>query len=119
MALDEAAPRADHLVAKVDVSDTAAELSLCGELDMATGDDLSEIINRLRRAGRRHIVLDVEALEFCDVAGLTSILVARRRLLAEQGSLTVRGASPVLDRLLVLAGTDAVLDGRRQVQRSR
>jgi anti-anti-sigma factor len=77
-----------------------------GELDMATAPVLAAVLNDQQR---RHVHLDMSEVRFCDSAGLTALVEAHRDLLSRQGSLTLVGAGPRIQRLLRITGLDAVL----------
>ena len=77
-----------------------------GELDLATAPVLAAVLNDQRR---RYVHLDMSEVRFCDSAGLTALVEAHRDLLSRQGSLTLVGASPRIQRLLRITGLDAVL----------
>ena len=86
-----------ELVGSVAGGTGRSRVALSGELDLATAEELVEVLERLRARGERRVVLDLADLEFCDVCGLDAILRAQRRLSAEGGGLTVTGAPPSFD----------------------
>jgi anti-anti-sigma factor len=77
-----------------------------GELDLATARVLAAVLNDQQR---RYVHLDMSEVRFCDSAGLAALVEAHRDLLSRQGSLTLAGASPRIQRLLRIIGLDAVL----------
>jgi anti-sigma B factor antagonist len=77
-----------------------------GELDLATAPVLASVLNDQQR---RYVHLDMSEVRFCDSAGLTALVEAHRDLLSRQGSLTLVGAGPRIQRLLRITGLDAVL----------
>jgi anti-anti-sigma factor len=71
-----------------------------GELDMATVGSVECALRRVREAGSRDVVLDLQALTFVDCAGLNVLLAADRDARAEGWNLAILDGSPALERLL-------------------
>jgi anti-anti-sigma factor len=72
-----------------------------GELDLAAAPVLDDL---LRRAARRHVVVDATGLTFVDVVGVATLVRWHRELAADGGELVVRGATDGLLRILDLTG---------------
>lgn len=85
------------------VSGSVATLRIEGELDVATAGELAEQLRELWRHEPPPTRLRIEAadLTFCDVAGLTPLLDARRRL-GGPGTVQLLNPSRGLLRLLRL-----------------
>lgn len=67
------------------------ELRLSGRLDaMETLDFHSVMRQYLNQNTSRHVLLDLEGLEYIDSSGIGALLVLNSRLGSEQGSLTLR-----------------------------
>lgn len=75
------------------------ELTLTGELDLGTCDQLEAAIAKLRTGGITDVVLDTAGISFVDSRGLRSMLVA-----LQGGSVALRRPSAQLLRLLDLTG---------------
>ncbi|GAA4579683.1 STAS domain-containing protein [Micromonospora coerulea] len=89
--------------------DGQACLRLAGELDMSTAPELTAAIDRLARAGERHLLIDLTELTFCDSTGIAAIVRGDNRAAAEGGWLRVTGASGRVARVLQVTGLADVL----------
>ncbi len=90
-------PRASLLV-EVDVA--GGRLCAAGRLDSRSIRTLHTVVSGLLLSEQRHWVLDVTALTVTDHTGLRAIGAAYRRMLRHGRRLTIRGASPDLQRVL-------------------
>lgn len=81
-----------------------AVVSLQGELDIASAEDLREELGAARRSHGDHIILDLDALEFMDSFGLSVIASAYKTLTGEGGSLTLVAPRPIVRRTLEITG---------------
>lgn len=80
-----------------------------GELDLSTADQLQETLIRAVADGVGPLVLDLAALRFCDSAGL-AVLVKIHNLLADEGGrLVLAGPSVAVSRVLELSGLDQII----------
>ena len=59
--------------------DSTHTISLCGELDLATVDDVQRELLRVESSDARHIVLDLSGLSFMDSSGVHLVVDARAR----------------------------------------
>lgn len=59
---------------------SAIVMVLAGELDLATFPQLEHAIDRALESDPEIVVLDLEALEFMDIAGLRSVIRSDQRL---------------------------------------
>lgn len=84
--------------------DGCAVVSLRGELDIASADDLRRHLRETRRTHGDHIILDLPELEFMDSHGLSVIIGCHASLSADQGSLALVGAQPIVRRTLEITG---------------
>ena len=73
-----------------------APVSVRGELDLETAPRLQTELQALLRAGYRDIDLDLEDVDFCDVAGLNMLLRTHAEAVRAGGGLVVRGSCPPL-----------------------
>jgi anti-anti-sigma factor len=95
-------------VAGYDTSDGTVIL-LTGDLDIATVPALACFLRGVSAVGRAHLVVDLAGLIFCDCAGLTALLGARHRAVADGGWLRLCAASSRFQRLLKLTDLSAAL----------
>jgi anti-sigma B factor antagonist len=99
----------DHLV--VDTDPTTGAAVLVGELTFATVGGLDTTL-RERLTVDPQLVLDVSRVTFCDSAGLSGLLGARRRAELAGGSVTLLGTSAALGRVLRLTGVEPLFSYR-------
>lgn len=59
-------------------------LRVSGELDLVTSPRVRQRVHDAVAEGRRHLVLDLSAVRFCDSSGV-GVLIAARRLLSSCG----------------------------------
>lgn len=85
----------------------ATYLRLSGELDAATAVELG---SHVAAATTSEVQIDLGGVTFMDSSGLAAVLEAHRRLAAEQRRLVVGDRSPIVQRVLDLAGVSAHLD---------
>lgn len=90
-------------------SGSAARVTITGELNLATGDVVLRKLSNLIDRGCVHLVVDASGVDFCDSSGLGALLRARARASSAAGGLTVSDASPLLRRLLDVAGLRKLL----------
>jgi len=102
----------EHLEVVVSEAGSEANVRVTGELDAHTAGKLARHLGAVRPQVRR-VVLDLSGIEFMDSLGLGVVLSARTRAQARGGDVVVSAASPVVERLLVLAGVDRLLLGER------
>ena len=84
------------------VEGTRAYLRLCGELDRATADSLTGVLDQQFASGRRVIHLDLSGLSFIDYDGLRTVVHAHNECLARGGSLILNHIEASTGRLLEL-----------------
>jgi anti-sigma B factor antagonist len=89
--------------------DRHGELSVVGELDLASASVLREQLGELMGTGRRDVLIDLAATEFLDSSGIGALLWAHHRLEAAGGHLTLVNARGTVARTLQLTGADRVL----------
>jgi anti-sigma B factor antagonist len=88
---------------------THATVYLHGELDVATADLLTAVLDGELADGRRFIRLDLSRLFFLDCAGLGALVLAHNRLLAARGTLALAGVGARIARILALTHLDEAL----------
>jgi len=99
----------DHLV--VDTDPTTGAAVLVGELTFATVGALDTAL-RARLTVDPQLVLDVSRVTFCDSAGLSGLIGARRRAELAGGGVTLLGTTPALGRALRLTGVEQLFSYR-------
>ena len=83
-------------------------VTVAGELDLASAPALGATLRRLD-PGCEAVTLDLRALTFMDVAGLHSVVDARRLMFATGRRLHVLGPHCAVARVLELTGTRGLL----------
>jgi anti-sigma B factor antagonist len=86
-----------------------AAVQLCGELDIANADELSDELNAHLDAGRRVIRVDASQVRFIDSTAVGALVEANSRCRELHGSLILTGVQRPLRRLLQVAGLDQIL----------
>ena len=71
-----------------------------GEIDLLTAPTLQAILGDLVQEGFDHVVLDVGAVTFIGAAGLNILAATAAALAASGGTLTIRAASVLVERIL-------------------
>ena len=84
-------------------------LRLTGELDLATADTLSGVLDQELASGRRTIYVDVSGLNFIDCSGLRVLVHAHNGCLARRGGLVLSHVGPPIARLLDWTGLSEAL----------
>jgi anti-anti-sigma factor len=86
-----------------------AVVALTGELDVNTATQLADALGDLAGEKLVSVVVDVGRLTFVDSTGLRVILAGRESLQAEGATLTLEGASGVVERVLEMTGLRGLL----------
>lgn len=81
------------------------ELTLVGELDLATAPRLYEEVARICAEGAQELLLDLRALSFIDSTGLCAMLVAREICETRDCNLMLTHGRPQVEAVLRLTGT--------------
>jgi anti-anti-sigma factor len=79
-------------------------LTLAGEIDTLTGPRFDEAAEVIQGGRGITIVFDMSRVTFMDSTGLSVIAGTLRRLQPVGGRLCIRGASPMIRRLLEISG---------------
>jgi anti-sigma B factor antagonist len=83
--------------------DGTASLVVRGEIDMATAPQLRHTLMALVDGGATRVTLDCRGLEFLDSSGI-GVLIAVRKRLGDDGSLTLEAPPPHVRKVLELTG---------------
>ena len=84
-------------------------VSVTGEVDIATTDQLSEALGAGLRRWPNGLICDLSGVSFLGAAGLTALLVARRQAIARHAWFDLVCPQPLSRRVISLVGLDAVL----------
>lgn len=83
-------------------------LELAGELDLAVGAQLRELVDDVAAERPALVVIDLDGVGFMDSTMLRELLRAHKELETIGSRLVVAAAQPPVRRLLELTGTNAV-----------
>lgn len=100
-------------VASLDITEwtvgSSVVVSVSGEIDIATTDQLSEALGAGLRSGPKGLICDLSGVSFLGAAGLTVLLVARRRAIACHAWFDLVCPQPLPRRVVALVGLGAVI----------
>src|SRR4029077_17086321 len=85
--------------------DDGVSVVVRGEVDMATAPQLRDTLLALVDAGASRIVLDCRGLDFLDSSGI-GVLIAVRKRLGDDGSLTLEAPPAHVRKVLELTGVN-------------
>jgi anti-anti-sigma factor len=83
-------------------------LTVCGEIDLASGPALERALREAERPAGR-VVLDLEGLEFIDCIGIHVLIDAQERAEANGHELILTHIPPHAERVFRLTGVKAQL----------
>ena len=104
------------LTTSVLYDDGVALVALAGELDLATRPPFDAAVDGVLADGLRSVLIDLDALDFCDSTGLGALLRASRVVTAAGGSCVVAAARGPVHKLLTLTNLGAALQLDPEVQ---
>ncbi|MFD4926092.1 STAS domain-containing protein [Streptomyces goshikiensis] len=81
-------------------------VSLAGELDLYTAEQVGPRLRELARFGHRDIVLDLCGLSFCDSAGIDFFIRLHRRCRAEGTRLLLCDVPPLVVKSMRVLAAD-------------
>ena len=84
--------------------DEETVVSVAGDLDVSTAEQLADAVNGELREAPGRIVLDLAGLTFCDSLGLGTLVVLSRTARVQQTYLLLRNPSPFFTRMLDVTG---------------
>jgi anti-sigma B factor antagonist len=90
-------------------ADGPTELSVAGEVDLATSPELKRVLFEALDAGLRDLRLNMAAVELIDATGIGVLVSASNRAQSEGGRISVRAPSPAVRRVLVAVDLDGVI----------
>ncbi|KOV85548.1 hypothetical protein ADL03_13735 [Nocardia sp. NRRL S-836] len=92
---------------RIRVTGTSAaqtRVEVAGLLDVTGSTTLLTHLDRLIDGGRRHLVVDVSGITFCDSSGISALVRSRSRAVEAAGSLRLVSPSPAVRRVLDITG---------------
>ncbi|MFE9846168.1 STAS domain-containing protein [Streptomyces goshikiensis] len=81
-------------------------VSLAGELDLYTAEQVGPRLRELARSGHRDIVVDLCGLSFCDSAGIDLFIRLHRRCRAEGTRLLLCDVPPLVVKSMRVLAAD-------------
>jgi anti-anti-sigma factor len=101
--------RSSDLTFMIDHHHRSVRLTVTGEIDIATGDSLTDVaIGALRRPARV-LMLDLSGVSFCGAVGVSSLLKIHRAARQARINLVLTCIPPHVRRILDIVGTSAVI----------
>ena len=94
---------------ELDIQPMVTVVTLHGELDMRTVDDLRQLLDAACVGVPDRVVVDLNDVPFVDVLSLSTILATADMLRERGATLTVVGASSAIRRICSLLNADDVL----------
>ena len=76
------------------------------EIDVANAESFRKTLLRAASGGQEAVVVNMTGTQFCDSSGVTALIGARRRAVAEGGQLLVIAASAAVLRIFAITGID-------------
>jgi anti-sigma B factor antagonist len=84
--------------------DEETVVTVTGELDMSTAEQLAEAVNEELGDAPGRVVIDLAELTFCDSLGLGTLVVLSRTARVQHTFLVLRNPSPFFTRMLEVTG---------------
>jgi anti-sigma B factor antagonist len=84
-------------------------ITLSGEADWSSAEQLSELMNAQLSGGARQVRVDVSGLSFADSASVRVLALTARTLKQRGGKLVLMRPQPAVARVLELMGADQLL----------
>lgn len=106
------------MLGELQVLPAATVLTLHGELDMVTVEDLRRLLDAACDAAEHTLVIDLSDVPFIDVLSLSAILAAADSLRERGANLAVVGARPAVRRVCALLNAEDVLAPAMPQQRA-
>ncbi|HET6917919.1 MAG TPA: STAS domain-containing protein [Jiangellaceae bacterium] len=102
-------PRARATAKVAEVAREYMVVTATGEIDFQSYQPLQELLMTQLRAGRSRLVLDLDAVSFCDSSGLGMFVSIHRRAGMAGGWLRLARPNPQLRRILAVTNLDRLL----------
>jgi anti-sigma B factor antagonist len=97
------------VLGELDVASDSTVLTLHGDLDLVTVDDLRDLLDRACIGDPDRVIVDLTDVPFVDVLSLSTILASADAVRDQGGMLHVRGASGAVRRVCALLNAKDVL----------
>lgn len=94
------------------------QITLSGELDLATVAPLGELMALLIQLNPGDQTIDISSLSFIDAAGLGCLVNISNQLSAQGAQMHVVGVTPRLQRVFDIGGVSGLLGVKRPTQQS-
>jgi anti-sigma B factor antagonist len=91
-------------------------IMLSGETDIATADELSELVTAQLAGGTVHLTIDVSGLSFADSASVRVLVLAARTLKERGGGLVLLRPQHGVARILEITGADQMITIRGETE---
>lgn len=78
-----------------------------GEIDLATADELSSALEQAISNGSEHVVVDLNQSPFMDSTGLKTLVMAQRSLAEEDRDLVLAVKGGPISRLIDVSGVES------------
>ena len=98
------------LTVVIDRTDPVVLVTIAGEMDAATIDRLEAALEEATRDHELHVVVDADGISFVDSTGITTLVVAQRRLNRSRRRLALVTSGGQLSRALRITGLDHSFD---------
>jgi len=109
---DETSRSAGGVTLRAELRDSTLELTVAGDLDMATALELETRLDaHLRAGGVNAVVLDLARVGFIDSAGVGALVAIRERAQELGIDLTITPVSDRVRRILYLTGLGDIAEG--------
>ena len=86
-----------------------AVVEASGAIDLESIDSLEQRCVELADQGRKHLVLEMSGVEFCDSPGLSTMIRIRNHVAVLDGSFALANVREDLLRILKITGLDTVI----------
>lgn len=103
-------------VLPVPPSGAVAVVTVTGEIDLRTADQLKIGLLGVVDSGFGRIIVDFEGVRFCDATGLGALVAAHNRLVAAGGGLHLARVRPAQRRLFHITGLDRLFTMHESVE---
>jgi anti-sigma B factor antagonist len=109
--LQEGDPQMADVALTMSESADQVIVMLCGELDVSGAVSIAASLSQVAASGR-HIIVDLDGLQFIDSSGLAALVRARQHARRAGSDLVLSAPQPQVLRMLTLTRLDEVFDVR-------
>lgn len=95
------------IIESLELSDGWVSMTVQGEIDLATADDLAGAIDAVFSDDSASLVVDLNGSSFMDSTGLKTLVMAQRRFASEGRELAIAVEGGPISRLIDLSGVDS------------